>query len=479
MNSDALAAHDAASQDDPVLGLLTAPDVESAKRASAPLLQTPAAAKAAKDPRLGTAFELWWTKANDPAAPERLAALAMTWRLSSLSAMNVHRRRLNELAAMGIAPNLAPLSTLPDPKDRRAVAEALSAAPVESWTAQYAAAAIVSDPDPKSDARDAMCTVLLRQCLDIGQAFALLSQAFKELKMQQQDPVAGRARRATWLLRSLRTPLYEEELVQAKEDFGERFASFVSTSLGSGPTSDRSALIESVREIIVTLNTIVRLHGLRVATHSETYSAIQTLRRRFEATDWPEDIAEPVEKLSHRVAEALLVMARQGIADAGLRRVYVTLLGTVSAASRLKRLVSANEGLDSDIAYWLETGQARERMESASAIEETATALVDLELARALREAAMADYATDSGGDAASNYRQMGREIREAARKRGIALRGRPGEIVDFSPLEHNADASVVGHRRVVVVSPLVERLASGRSVAILVKAQVKAPGEN
>lgn len=464
--------------DEPVLGLLAATDVESARRASAPLLQTSVAARLAKDPKLTQAFELWWTTVSDPAQPERLDALALLWRLTSLSAMNTHRRHLNALIANGLAPDLPPLSALGDPKDRKAVAEALLAAPVDSWIGGYAAAAIVFDPDPKSDARDAMCAVLLRQTGDVGKAFALLSEAFGDLKIQQQDPAAGRARRTAWILRSLRTPLYEEEVVEAGEDFGGYFAHFVSRALGSARTADRGALVDGIREIILTLNTVVRLHGLRLATHADTYAAVDTLRRKFETTDWPEEITEPVEKLSLRVAEALLVLARQGIADAGLRRVYVTLLGNVGATGRLRRMVASNEGLGVEIAYWLESGQARERMEFAAAIEETATALVDLELARALREAAMADYAGEGSGEAAAALRRMAREVREAVRKRGIALRGHPGELVDFSPLEHDADASALGHRKVTLVTPLVERIANGRSIGILVKAQVRAAGE-
>lgn len=466
------------STNEPVLGLLAATDVESAKSASAPLLQTPVAAKLAKHPKLSQAFALWWNRANDPGEPERLAALALLWRLTSLSAMNTHRRKLNSMIENGLVPGLPALSKLIDPKDRKAVAEALLAAPIDSWIGNYAAAAIVSDPDPKSDSRDGMCAVLLRQTGNLGEAFGQLSEAFADVKIQQHDPAAGRARRTAWILRSLRAPLYEDEVVEAFEDFGGYFAHFVSTALGSAHTMDRDALVDGVREIVLTLNTIVRLHGLRLATHAKTYAVVESIRRKFQTTDWPEKIVAPVEKLSHRVVEALLVLARQGIADAGLRRVYVALLGNVVATRRLQRLVSSNEGLDAEISYWLETGQTRDRMDSAAAIEETATALVDLDLSRALREAFMADNPADSGGDPAAALRRMARGVREAARKRGIVLRGSPGDVVDFSPLEHEADSSVLGHRKVTLVTPLVERVASGRSIAILIKAQVRADGE-
>lgn len=464
-----------AGDEAPILGLLSATSIEEARRVSAPLLQTSVAARLAKDVRLARAFEIWWLRSVEPANPERLETLAMLWRLTSLSAMNSHRRDLVVRIASGIRPDLPRLSTLQDPKDRRAAAEALLLAPPVSWLATYAADAIVSDPDPKSDARDAMCAVLLRQTANIGTTFSLLGERFADLRLQQQDPATGRARRVAWILRSLRAPLFDDEAVEAGDDFGGHFNHFVSRALGAARTAERSAFIDSAREIILTLNTVVRLHGLSVATHAETYSAIETLRRRFEATEWPEELQEPVERLSTRVAEALLVLARQGIADAGLRRVFITLLGHVFAGTRLRRLVAASEGLDAEIAYWLETGQARQRLESAGAIEETATSMVDLELARALREAFLADQALEHGNDPERALARMARELRAAARKRGIVLRGQPGETVDFSPLEHDADASIMGHRRVKLVTPLVERVAGGRSIAILIKAEVEA----
>ncbi len=464
-----------AGGDAPFSNLLAAVNIEQARHASAPLLNSSVAARYAKDPRLEEIFEAWWRRASDPNQPDRIETLALLWRLTSLSAMNGHRRRLAAWIGSGFDLNVPPLTALADPKDRRAVAEALLLAPLGPELASYAANGIVSDPDPKSDARDAMCAVLLHQTGNVGALFALLAEHIAAGNFQQQDPAAGRARRVAWILRSLRTPLYEDEKAEATEDFGRCFEQFVVRGLGGADTANRAAAIDGAREIVLTLNTVVRLHGLRIATHANTYSAIATLRRRFETTDWPKELQEPVARLSARVAEALLVLARQGVADAGLRRIYVTLLGRVVAGTRLRALAAANEGLDKEIAYWLETGQSRERLETASAIEETATAMVDIELGRALREAFLADRALESGENPDRPLGRMARELREAARKRGIILRGVPGETVDFSPMEHESDPSVMGHRRVTLLTPVVERVAAGRSIAILVKAEVKA----
>lgn len=466
---------DAAIDDAPLREFLAATSISEARRASAPLLQTSVAARHAKDSRLEEAIEYWWQRAADPGHPDRIEILALLWRLTSLSAMSRHRRRLSSLISAGINPVFRPLSTLSDPKDRRAAAEALLLAPPASELANYAADAVVSDPDPKSDARDAMCAVLLHQTGNVGTAFALLGVHAASSSFQQQDPAAGRARRVAWVLRSLRGPLYEDELAEASEDFGRDFDSFITRGLGSASKANHAAFVDGAREIILTLNTIVRLHGLRVATRSETYAAVETLRRRFGTTDWPKELQEAVARLAARVLEALLVMARQGVADAGLRRILVALLGQVVAGTRLRAIVAVNDGLDKEIAYWLETGQSRERLETASAVEETATAMVDIELGRALREAFLADQALQHGENPDRPLGRMARELREAARKRGIVLRGEPGEMVDFSPREHESDASVMGHRRVTLVTPIVERIAGGRSIAILVKAEVKA----
>lgn len=456
---------------------LMASNVEEARRLSAPMLQTSVAARLAKDPALGTAFKSWWDKVCDGAWLERLDALALLWRLTSLSAMSQHRRELVSRINENLAAPFPPLSTLADPKDRRGAAEALLAASKEPWIAEYAAEAIVNDSDPKSDARDVMAAVILKQTGNVGDAFGLLTERFEKVVFQQQDPAAGRARRVAWILRSFRQPLYEDETVGADEDFGGFFAQFVTKALGSASPLDGSAAVDSAREIMLTLGAIVRLHGLRLATHADSYAVVDILRRRFVSTEWPVEMQEPVSRLSSRVAEALLVLARQGIADSGLRRVYVTLLGHVTAGMKLREMVADNDGLDPEIAYWMETGQARERLESSAAIEETATSLVDLELARAIREAFMADQAVANGRSPNESLHRMARELREAARKRGIVLRGQPGDLVDFSPHEHDIDSALVGRRRVVLVTPIVERIAGGRSIAVLLKGQVAAEG--
>lgn len=463
---------------DAVADLLQAPSIDIARRASAPLLQTTAAAKAAKDRRFETALDRWWTVAADFQDGQRLDALALLWRLTSLSAMSQQRRRLENFIGKGFDGPLPNLSSLSDPKDRKAVGDALLRAPRTDWVASYAARAVVEDPDPRSDARDAMCAVLLEQAKDISDAFRHLGDAIRDQRFDQQDAAAARARRLAWILRSLRTPLYENETALAERDFGPTFAAFVATALGSARTNDRSAIVDAARETATALGSIVRLHGLTLAAEAETYEVVDVLRRRFAPSDWPEDMAEAVRKLSWRIQEALAVLAKQGIADRGLRNTLILLLGQVVATATLKRLAERTEGIHPDIAFWLQTGSSRERIESAGAIEETATAMVDRELGEALQQAVLADQAHAHSLDATEPFRRMQQQLIAAARKRGLALRGHPGEQVDFLPNEHEADPSILGHRKVEIIVPLVEKTIGGRGAGVIIKARVKAIGE-
>lgn len=460
---------------DQVRAFLSASTFHAAFEAAQPLLQTSKAAIAAKVPEFGQALARWTARANDATETDRLPVLALVWRLTSLSSMAAHRKELERQFSVAIDPIATPLTSLVDPKDRRAVAEALALAPPSGWLAEYAAVSIAADGDPKSEARDVLCAVLLRQTEDVGRSFALLAAAMRELSVQQVDAAAGRARRTAWILRSLRPRLYENEDAGADEEFGSHFAQFVNAGLGSSRTSDRAAITDGVREALMALSTTVRLHGLLLAAHAPTYSSLEGLKRRFGTTDWPEELRGPVHTLARQILEALMVLARQNIADSGLRRAYLLLLGDVVGGMKLRQAASSASDINPELAYWLEKGVPPETIENADAIGETAIAQVDADLARALREVTL----LESGASSEDSLRRLRSSVREAARKRGLTLRGAPGDLVEFSPSEHETNGSVLGHRRVRLLTSIVEKVAGGRAPSVVLKADVAIAGGN
>lgn len=437
------------------------------RAAMQPLLQTSVAARAAKSRSFEVAFEGWCNRLEEE-SENTLELTAALWRLSSLSSMARHRQRLQR-ALRGSYPVLkTPVSSMSDPKDRKAVAEALMLVD-QPWVAKYCAEAITHDPDPKSDARDAFCRVLLTRTGEVGSSFETLAEAMGAVTIEQTDVATGRARRITWVLRSMRPALYEDEEAIAETSTGDAYASFVLAGLKSVP-ADRVAALDAAREILLCLNGVVRLHGVSLAAFPNTYLVLGSLRRRLGWHDWPEELAKACGNIGVRIEEALLSLARQGIADGELRKAYVGLFGEATATRRLARALSRSAPMDEDMAYWLENGRSRIRLETSSALEESALSAVDTDLAKALIELKELRRHDPEG----AILKRLGRSIEDAARKRGLVLRGEPGERLQYSPAEHLLDRADVGAREVRLLRPVVDKMVGGRRLGVVLKANVE-----
>lgn len=448
-----------------------ASSVEAARTASLPLLQTSFAAKAAKSPAFANLFRVWCERLDAERLDDRAVLLALLWRLTALSSMSSHRRFLEKKIAAGLSALDRPLISLQDAKDRRAVGEALGFVK-EAWAIDYLAAAIVNDVDPKSDARDVCCYSLMQKCSDLRVFFQSLLEALNGLVVEQADPAVGRARRLTWILRSIRPLVLSNEEIGANIDFGKVYSSFLAHGFGNTRTMDRKTTIEAVNEALGCLNSIVRLHGITLAGQASTYTAIEILKLRFSGTDWPSELAEPIRLLSMRVIEALLALARQGIADLPLRNVYVLLLGEVTASLKLRHLANSISDLSPEISFWLQKGRSRQGIESADAIAETSVSAIDLDLALALREVVRGQRLVPETRFE-HHLRRLAGHLQEAARKRGLVIKGSIGEEVDLVPAEHEVTSIVMGARRVIIISPAVERVIRGKSAGIVLKAEV------
>ena len=457
--------------EDPEVALfVSAHDLAAMRTAMQPLLKTSGAARAAKSRSFELAFESWCDRLT-AACENPLELTATLWRLSSLSSMARHRQRLQRALRVSFPALRSPLSNLSDPKDRKAVAEALFAVE-QPWVAGYCAEAITSDPDPKSDARDVLCRVLLRRTGEVGATFGALAASMQDVSIEQADVATGRGRRLSWILRSLRPALYEDEEAIADGTAGEAYSSFVLAAIRSAP-GDRGAALDAARDVLNCLNGIVRLHGVSLAAFSRTYQVLGPLRRRLGWHDWPDELDEACGNVGARIEEALLSLVRQGIADADLRKAYVGLLGEATASRRLTRALSRSAPIDEELEYWLRNGKSRIRLETSSALEEAALSAVDVDLAQALiaLDELRRHKEADVGG---AVLRRLGRSVDDAARRRGLVLRGEAGDRLEYSPMEHSLDHAHVGARQIRLLRPVVERMVGGRRLNVVLKAEVE-----
>lgn len=456
--------------DDPdVIRFVATETVADLKEAVQPLLLTSAAARAAKSKDFDDRFRRWCAELASSSVLD-IDLLAVLWRLTSLGSMAKQRQRLQGVIRGGLVRPDKPIVALADPKDRKAVSEAVRLMEGD-WVVPYAASAIVNDPDPKSDARDTLCRALLDRAGEVGVAFSALAHAMSDVSITQSDVPTGRARRVTWTLRAMRPALFAAEEIIADVPTGESYGAFVAAGLKSSP-SGRPAAIDAVREVMLCLNGIVRLHGVSLATHASTYGVLAPLRRRMGWHDWPEELADAAMLLGVRIEEAMLALARQGLTDGELRRAHAGLFGPLVASRRLARMLSMATGIDEEIGYWLEHGTAKIQLETSSALEEAALSAVDEDLASALVE--IDGLETGNGSLTDDGFGRLARHLRAAARKRGLVLRGGRGDVVPYSPGDHALDHAGIGSREVILLTPIVDRMSGGRRLNVVLKAEVE-----
>ena len=151
-------------------------------------------------------------------------------------------------------------------------------------------------------------------------------------------------------------------------------------------------------------------------------------------------------------------------------------------------------GLSKDVIQWLRRGRVTGRVHGAELIAESARMDSDQALALLLIDSLRLAQMIDGPGDDFLNEMRifepdhkasietllkrakvLTEEVRALASRRSLYLRGEKGEVVDYSPIEHEGvDSSMVGVRRVRIVRPLVERVRSGNITEVVLMARVE-----
>ncbi len=461
-----------------------------ARSALAPLLTTAGAAPAARDERFprGVAKFIERLKSD---APGRVQDLSILWRLTSVSAMREHRRRVAEAVRSDI-PLFAELPTdMPDPDDRRHFGDALSAVG-GAWLPDYIARAIVNERDGEK-ARESLSRALVANIPNLSAQFDLIGRALTDVRFDQQDPAVGRARRLAATLDALGTAVWTADVdVEPGESFGAATAKLVSQILARRPAGDRTVSIIAARAVLQFVILAVRLHGT-LAADARTYAFLDPLRRSLGTTTWPSQLAPDLGRAASQLLEQLVFLVRLKMPDANLRRLFLSMVGETVGKARLAKLADEALGMDPESAYWLRTGSQRRVLPTQAAIEETAVSAVDRDLGLALREtesirsaiAAIANEAISAADfhsprlghdlkDAFDRVDRLAAHVEAAARRRSLALRGSVGEVVAFSPLEHEPVAGAIGARTVRIKSRAVERVIDGQPLGIIVKGDVE-----
>lgn len=466
----------------------TVPDLV---RFGQPLLKTAAAAKAAKSEAFKSGLIALTEFFSSREDQSQLQAIAFAWRITSVTSMRDHRRYIIDcLRNPSPAPELLP-NVLSDPDDRKNLAEALRWK-YDDWVSGYLIRSIAHEKDGKQ-ARTALCDSLLIKQHSLSTSFEELATELRKLKLGQKDEILGRARQLNNILIAFAEAVWRTpNEFEVGANFGSAYSKLLSSVVDSGDISERTVRIELAESAVEFYVTLTRLRTSLTAD-SSSYAFVKVVKRVFAPADWPTELEKTIDGLAKQVSEQLIFMLQLKHADKDLRNLFLFLKGEVVGQARLKQLSRAADGLLDKHRYWLEHGKGQKSLATENEIGESALSNFDLDLAHLLRavdaisemssetyrafenEAGLLPRATTSRIERFfEKSGQIESRAKHLFKSRGLSVRGRIGEIVEFDPNVHEPSADALGEKIVRIASKIVERTIGESQKVVLLKAEVQ-----
>lgn len=430
------------------------------------------------------------TRASTPL--DRLLALATLMRISS--AIKPLRERIEKCLPKALEVCLPEPAILSDPDDRRNIARACEIVH-SAWMVEYCARAAILEEAGES-ARLAFLKALVRASPALDSALTSLIPAMKGWKPETVAPAESVARRLRRVLVALRTVMNDASIDPGGEP-GRSIAELIKAAFaGTPPPSDLTVASEAAEEVAGVIHELVRLR-FSLATEASTYDAIRIARTWRPGRLW-ESFARKspaVALLAQDLTEAIWILARQGVVDEGLADLLSITLGSPDRSRERMIALAKRPGLPDDVRGWLVDGRKSSKVKRPE-MGETGTLDESIYLADLVVDAqrfrrAEAPYRREMLPElemlnprlAQQNERLLNFAlglcdvIENLGRRRGLRLRGIPGELEDYAPLDHELVDGSLGARKVRILRPVVVQVREDGTPFVLRKGVAESAG--
>ena len=425
-------------------------------------------------------------------ASDRVLAVA-TLQRAAASAPPV-RNTVRSLMSGAVVRPLSNLHELDDVDDRLYAAQSWRVVP-SAWSSDALAAAAALEESGEAARKECVAGVV-ELAGDVSEAIAALRKALVAVRFETKKPGDSLGRRVTRVLGALTAVLAGIDKAVG-ENAGRELSALLDRGFRGGGRPESPAVRAGVVEQVALLtHAIVRvdfLHGAR----DKTYEALSVVSEWFAAREWQATCAasKAISRVSRDVQMSLLLLAEKGVTDDGLRRALVTVAGSRRNADALCRaMATGHPGVPDDVRDWLAGVSGRKQAASAFESRERSVDEVLAELLLVMKRLARAADAVQSDvlpevsivlpQQARALSRLTGQaeamvsKLSQAMQWRSLRLRGRVGQEVEFSPVDHRLDTDGVRSRRVRLKSPVVERVSEDGVPRVVLKAVVEpSPG--
>jgi len=389
------------------------------------------------------------------------------------------------------------LQILDEADDRLYVAKAFEYIKPVDWLPGYLASELFLE-EKGEKTRTAVVTDLVSRSSDLNDILSLCVSSIEHFRAQSSSLSADQIiKRYTLAFKALRKAIATAEL-STHEQSGESFKQLliIATRATSSELRDSKIQFVFAEEVIAFIHSLVQIR-FSLATDALTYSALSHLKTWLGQADWLLFLnkSKSIAVIRFDLSEAVLILAKQGITDADLLDVLkLTFPARDKTKSLLKKIANSSESIPSEVKTWLmsagtNTGQKNTDQSDDSNLlnADQSIALLLLDTLRfeqivsntehnLTSSVEMFDPALESQTQTLFvRGRSVLNNVKSLAVKRGLQTRGNSGDVVEYSPLEHQLiNGNSLGVRKVKIITPLVERVIRN-NVSTVLQAQVEA----
>jgi hypothetical protein len=321
---------------------------------------------------------------------------------------------------------------------------------------------------------------------------ARLEPYTKTLAFTTESPAESKAKRLRRILGALRGAIAEGN-PNPGDEVGSRLRDVLLSTFRPNETPENTRE-DLTNECFGFVHDVIRLK-FALATFPSTYSPCRTAKHWYQPSEWEMYVesSPSARAVAQDVESALEILARAGLPDNSLFDYLTVLVGDEQRARRRTAdILRRNPSLQEDVADWL-SGRVAPRRSSSLATSSQYQKADEL-----IADLLIQQNALGSGADRIHNdvlprikiLEEQSAVIVEAwmskvrglttvavalADLRGLSLVGTVGEIVSFSPAEHElTDPRAFGGRRVRLVRPMAVADTGGERRRVIRKALVE-----
>lgn len=427
-----------------------------------------------EDPRfaLGLKQVVEIAKAAEPRAGLQLIAVLYRAGASSRPVAKMVR----VFAAPLLSSPLPPVELLESGEDRFYLAQAV-VANWHDWSFAYAAHAIASE-DTAEKARRVFAEGLAARTSLSG----LISAVANELRSVQyatERPAESAARRLARVVAAIRPALVATPMAAGEELGGALETLFRSAQAAAEPEEGSAAGERAASECCGLVYDILRTQ-IEIVTDAAVYRSLEYAARWMSAKLWPHFVGTDLNAsgVLRSLEQAIVLLARRGTTDAELLALMQFFVGSKDAAAKRAAKIAANRAdIAPDVREWLSLyGQSRGGARLTS-MDDAKDAGTDPPIAAALVAAWEVRHlnSLEAENSKLPGVRRLLASLEDVAQRRRLFLRLIPGDIVEYSAHSHELMGEErMGVRRVTVVTPMVEKVASNGTRSVVLRAIVK-----